>query len=444
MLDFYVDTIYKNEKEHKMKYTLGEKKNGVIEVKFALNAKEWEEEVAKAYENHKKEYKKEGFRNGKVPRKVLEQMYGENLFYEDAFNDSFPVFYTKMLEKEKQIYPVDYPAISVEKMDNSGLEFTAKITLLPEVTLGEYQGIEIKKKSDKVTEAEIKKELETLAEKQVKFVEVENREAKMGDLVNIDYAGFDGETQFEGGTAKDQELELGSNTFIPGFEDQVAGMKIGEEKDVNVTFPEHYHADNLAGKPVVFKVKLLAIREKVLPEINDEFASNTSEFETLADLKKSIKERLQENKTKEVEADAENRLVEAIVKNASVDVPSAMVDSQIDHELHHMEEAVKMYGLDLESYMQIMGTTLEQYRKAKAKEAEVQVKTSLVLEEIIKKESIKVLAKDIKAKIAEIAENTKRNVSDVEREMQERESYLKNTILSEKVINRLKELNNIK
>lgn len=427
-----------------MKYTLGEKKNGVIEVKFVLNAKEWEEEVAKAYETHKKDYKKEGFRNGKVPRKVLEQTYGENLFFEDAFNDSFPALYTKMLEKEKQIYPVDYPAISVEKMDKTGLEFTAKITLLPEVTLGEYQGIEIKKKSDKVTESEVKKELEALAEKQVKFVEVSDREAKMGDLVNIDYSGFDGDTQFEGGTAKDQELELGSNTFIPGFEEQVAGMKIGEERDINVTFPEQYHADNLAGKPVVFKIKLLAIREKVLPEINDEFASNVSEFETLADLKKSIKEKLQESKTKEVEADAENRLVEAVVKNAKVDVPASMVDSQIDHELHHMEEAVRMYGIDLNTYMQMMGTSLEQYRASKAKEAEMQVKTSLVLEEIIKKEGLKVLAKDVKAKVAEIAENTKRNVSDVEREMQEKESYLKNAILSEKVINRLKELNNIK
>lgn len=427
-----------------MKYTLGEKKNGVIEVKFELNAKEWEAEVEKAYEKHKAEYKKEGFRTGKVPRKVLEQTYGENLFFEDAFNDSFPELYTKMLEKEKQLYPVDYPAISLDKMSKDGLSFSVKITLLPEVVLGEYSGIEIKKRSDKVTEAEIKKELDALAEKQVKFVEVADREAKMGDLVNIDYAGFEGKDQFEGGTAKDQELELGSKTFIPGFEEQVVGMKIGEERDVNVTFPEHYHADNLAGKPVVFKVKLLGIREKVLPEINDEFASNASEFETLADLKKSIKDRLQENKTKEVEAEAENKLVEEIVKRAKLDVPAAMVDSQIDHELHHMEEAVKAYGIDLKTYMRIMGTTLEDYRKSKEKEAEAQVKASLVLEEIIKKEGIKVLAKDIKAKIAEIAERTKRNVTDVEREMQNNESYLKNTILSEKVINRLKELNNIK
>ena len=428
-----------------MKYTLGEKKNGEISVNFVLTEKEWAEEVEKAYQKHKGEYKKEGFRQGKVPRKVLEQTYGEHIFFEDAFNDCFPELYTKMMQKEKQLFPVDYPRISVKKMDKTGLEFTATITLLPEVELGEYTGIEIQKKSAKVTEAEVKKELENLAEKQVKFVEVSDREAKNGDLVNIDYAGFDGENQFAGGTASDQELELGSNTFIPGFEDQVVGMKIGEQKDINVTFPTEYHAKDLAGKPVVFKVKLLGVREKVYPKLDDEFASNASEFETLADLKKSIKKDLEEKKEKQTAIEAENKLVDEIVKRAKVDVPTAMVDSQIDHELHHMEEGVKAYGLDLNTYMQMMGTTLDAYRKGKAKEAEKQVKTSLVLEEIIKKEGIKVTAKDLKDRIKEMAEKSKRNITDVEREMQNgAEEYVKNTILSEKVINRLKELNNIK
>lgn len=428
-----------------MKYTLGEKKNGEISVKFELTASEWAAEVDKAYEKHKGEYKKEGFRKGHVPRKVIENMYGEYVFFEDAFNDSFPEMYTKMLQKEKSIFPVDYPAISVEKMDKTGLVFNAKITLLPEVTLGAYTGIEIAKKEVKVTEAELKKQLESMAEKQVKFVEVTGRAAKEGDLVNIDYAGFEGKNQFEGGTAKDQELELGSKTFIPGFEEQVVGMNIGDEKDINVTFPTEYHAKDLAGKPVVFKVKLLGIREKVLPEINDEFASNISEFETLKELKESIKKSMLENKAKEADVEAENKLVETIVKNAKLDVPASMVDSQLDHELHHMEEAVKMYGLDLNSYMSMMGTTVEQYKDSKRKDAERQVKTSLVLEEIIKKEGIKVTAKDLKDKVKEMAEKSKRNVTDVEREMQNGgEEYVKNTILSEKVINRLKELNNIK
>jgi len=427
-----------------MKYSVSEKKNGEVSVKFTLTAAEWEIEVEKAYQKHKGEYKKQGFRKGHVPRKVLEQTYGEEVFYDDAFNDSFAEFYSSMLKKEKELFPVDYPQVSINKMNKDGLEFTAKITLLPEVTLGEYKGIEVAKKSAKVTDSEVKKELDNLAEKQVKFVETNQRSAKEGDLVNIDYAGFDGKNQFEGGTAKDQELTLGSKTFIPGFEEQVVGMNIGDEKDISVTFPSEYHAKELAGKPVIFKVKLLGIREKVYPKMDDEFASSVSEFETLAELKNSIKERLESQKKQEVELDAENRLVDEIVKRAKLDVPASMVESQIDHDLHHMEHAVAAYGLNLESYFQIMGTTLEAYRTSKKKDAEKQVKTSLVLEEIIKKEGIKVTATDVKAKIKEVAAASKRNITDVEREVQENEQYIKNTILSEKVINKLKELNNIK
>ena len=211
-----------------MKYTIGEKKNGQVTIEFELDSKEWEAEVEKAYQKHKGEYKKEGFRQGKVPRKVLEQTYGPYVFYEDAFNDSFPEYYTKMLDKEKQLFPVDYPDVKVVKMDEKGLKFTATVTLLPEVTLGEYSGIEVTKKSTKATDAEVKRELEEMQQKQARYVEITDRPAKMGDLVNIDYSGSVDGVNFEGGTASDQELELGSHTFIEGFEDQVAGMKIGE------------------------------------------------------------------------------------------------------------------------------------------------------------------------------------------------------------------------
>lgn len=427
-----------------MKYTLGEKKDNKITITFVLSKKEWEEEVEKAYQKHKGEYKKEGFRQGKVPRRVLEQTYGEFMFYEDAFNDSFPEYYTQMLKKEKQLFPVDYPEIGLEQMDTNGVKFTATITLLPEVTLGDYKNIKVEKKAVKVTEAEVKHELGHLAEKQVKYVEVEDRAAKLGDLVNIDYSGSVDGVKFDGGTAEDQELELGSNTFIAGFEDQVVGMKIGESRDINVTFPEHYHSKDLENKPAVFNVKLLGIREKVLPEINDEFASNISEFETLADLKKDIKAKILAQKEKEAALDVENALVGAIVKNATVEVPKAMVDSQIDREVQDMAQRLAYQGLRLEDYLAYMGTTMEQFRESREKQAREQVKTSLVMEEIIKVEGIKVLQKDIKEKIKQIAEATNRNITDVEREMQEgQEEFLKNTILSEKVIKHLKELNNI-
>lgn len=428
-----------------MKYTIGEKKNGQVTVEFVLDAKDWEAEVEKAYQKHKGEYKKEGFRQGKVPRKVLEQTYGEDVFYEDAFNDSFAEIYTNMLNKEKQLFPVDYPAVAVSKMGKDGVTFTATITLLPEVKLGSYTGIEVTKKSAKATDAEIKNELEAMREKQARFIEVTDRPAQNGDLVNLDYSGSVDGVKFDGGTAADQELTLGSHSFIEGFEEQMVGMKIGEEKDLHVTFPTPYHSKDLEGKAAVFAVKLLGIRSKELPELNDEFASNVSEFETLKDLKADIKKHIEEHKAEHAEMDAENKLIEEIVKNAEVEIPQAMVDSQIDHTIQDMSQRLAYQGLRFEQYLEYMGTTMADFRKSREAEAKKSVKTSLVLEEIIKAEGLKVTAADTKKKIKEIAEATKRNITDVEREVQDGgEEYLKNTILSEKVINRLKELNNIK
>lgn len=428
-----------------MKYTIGEKKAGKVTIEFELNSKEWEAEIEKAYQKHKNEYKKEGFRQGKVPRKVLESTYGEHLFYEDAFNDSFPEFYTKMLDKEKQLFPVDYPEVSVKEMNEKGLKFTATITLLPEVTLGDYTGIEVSLKSAKASEAEVKAELNALVERQARFVEVTDREAKNSDLVNIDYSGSVDGVKFAGGTASDQELELGSHTFIEGFEDQVVGMKIGEEKDINVVFPTPYHSKELEGKPAVFAVKLLGIREKVLPKLDDTFAADSTEFNTLKELKEDIKSKIEARKEKEVMVEAENKLVDAVVKNAKVDVPDSMIENQIDHSIQDMSQRLSYQGIRFDQYLAYMGTTMEEFRKSRRKDAEKSVKTSLVLEEIIKKENIKVTATDIKNKLKEIAEATKRSVEELEKEMKNgQEEFLKNTILSEKVIIRLKEINNIK
>ena len=428
-----------------MKYTIGEKKNGQVSIEFVLDAKDWEAEVEKAYQKHKGSYKKEGFRQGKVPRKVLEQTYGDDVFYEDAFNDSFPVFYTEMLNKEKQLFPVDYPAVAVSKMGKDGVTFTATITLLPEVKLGAYTGIEVAKKSAKATDAEVKAELEAMREKQARFVEVTDRPAQNGDLINLNYSGSVDGVKFDGGTAEDQELTLGSHSFIEGFEEQMIGMKIGEEKDLNVTFPTPYHSKDLEGKPAVFAVKLLGIRAKELPELNDEFASSVSEFETLKDLKADLKKHIEEHKAEHAEIEAENKLVEEVVKNAEVEIPQAMVDSQIDHTIQDMSQRLAYQGLRFEQYLEYMGTTMADFRKSREEDAKKSVKTSLVLEEIIKAEKLKVTAADTKKKIKEIAEATKRNITDIEREVAEGgEDYLKNTILSEKVINRLKELNNIK
>lgn len=427
-----------------MKYTRGEKKDGKIVVEFSLTEKEWEAEVENAYQKNKGKYKKEGFRQGKVPRKVLEQTYGEYVFYEDAFNECCPRLYQEMLDKETDIFPVDYPEIDVMSFTKNGVVFTATITLLPEVKLGEYKGLEVKRRKVSVTETEVKGELEQMQAKHARFVEITDRPAKIGDLVNLDYSGSVDGKKFDGGTAKDQELELGSRTFIAGFEEQMVGMTIGEEKDLNVTFPEAYHSAELAGKPAVFAVKLLGIREKVLPELNDDFAADTTEFNTLAELKADIKKHIKEHKDHHADVDAENELISKIVKASKVDVPAVMVENQLDRMVEDVSQRLAYQGLRFEDYLAYTNSNLEEYRKSRKDEAENAVKTTLVLEEIIKAEKIEVTETDINAKLEEIAKQMGQTVAELKKTvLKGQEDYLKNTILSEKVIKVIKELNNI-
>ncbi len=428
-----------------MKYTVGEKKDGKIVVTFNLTTEEWETEVEKAYQKNKGKYKMQGFRQGKVPRKVLEQTYGEYMFYEDAFNDACPRIYSEMLEKEPQIFPVSYPDIDIKEFTEKGVTFTATVTVLPEVTLGDYKNIKVEKKAIKVTEAEIKRDLEAMQAKQARYEEVTSRAAKLGDLVNLDYSGSVDGKVFAGGTAQNQELELGSHTFIDGFEDQMVGMKIGEEKDLNVKFPDAYHAQELAGKPAVFHVKLLGIREKHLPTIDDAFASDVSEFNTLDELKEDIKKNIKHSKEHEEEHRIEDELVDKIVANATVDVPEAMVNTQLDAFVDDIRSRLAYQGLRFEDYLNYMQTTEEAYRKTRYEEAKNAVKTSLVLQEIVKAEKIVATKEEIDEKIEQIAKHMGKKASEIKKTMNaNQKATIENNIVSEKVINRLKEINNIK
>lgn len=427
-----------------MKYKVGEKKNNKVEIEFTIDAKEWEEAVENAYQKNKGKYKKEGFRQGKVPRKVLEQTYGEYLFYEDAFNDCCPVYYSQMLNKEKALEPVEYPEVDIKKISKDGVTFTATVTVMPEINLGNYKGITIKKESAKVKDSEVSHELEHLREKQARFVDVTDRPAKLGDLVNLDYSGSVDGVVFEGGTAKDQELELGSHSFIEGFEDQMVGMNIGEERDLHVTFPSNYHAQSLAGKPAIFAVKLLGIREKVLPKLDDEFAKDVSEFNTLKELKADILKKKTEEKEKQVEIDAENKLVDTIVDATKIDVPDCMVESQLDNFVEDIKQRLSYQGLNFDDYLKYTNTTLADYRNSRKKEAQKAVKTSLTLQEIVKAEKIKVTEKDVDKKLGEIADYTKRTVEELKATMKgAQEDFIKNNVLTEKLMKKLKELNTI-
>lgn len=427
-----------------MTYKIGEKKDGKLTVEFKLNAAEWEAEVEKAYQKNKGKYKLDGFRQGKIPRKVLEKTYGEYLFYEDALNNVCDDSFFDFLEKEKDVQAVDYPEISVKNLSKDGVEWVATITLMPEVELGKYEGLEIKKTKVSVSEKEVDEKLKDLQEKQARYVDVTDRSAKMGDLVNIDFAGSVDGVAFEGGSAKDYELELGSHSFIAGFEEQVVGMKIDEQKDLNVEFPKEYHVKTLAGKPAVFAVKLLAIREKQVPEIDDKFAADVSEFNTLAELKKDTKEKIKKDKEASAEKETDNKLIDAVVENASVSVPKAMVTNQIARGVEEMKRSLAMQGMSYEMYLGYIGMTDEEFKKSREADTEKQIKTSLVLSELVKKEGIKVEDSDVDAKIAELADRMKKTPDELKKTMtQNQRDVIENNIISEKVIKLLKDKNNI-
>ena len=428
-----------------MTYKIGEKKDSKLIVEFALNADEWEAEVERAYQQNKGKYKLDGFRQGKIPRKVLEKTYGEFLFYEDALNAVCDNSFFAFLEKESEVEAVAYPDISVKKLDKTGVEFVATITVKPDVELGSIENLGVQKEEVSVSDEEVDAKIKDLQEKQARYVDVTDRPARMGDLTNIDFAGSIDGVAFEGGTAKDYELELGSHSFIEGFEAQVAGMNIDETRDVKVTFPESYHVKELAGKPAVFAVKLLAIREKQVPEINDEFASDVSEFETLEELKNDTRAKLLKDKEEEAEKELENKLIDAYVARATIEVPEVMVKNQIDRAIEEMKQTLEAQGLTYDIYLTYINMTDAELRASRKEETEKQIKSGLVLGELVKQQDIKVSEEEIEAKIVELAEKMKKPVEELKKTMNESQRNIVETnIVSEKVIKLLKEKNNIK
>lgn len=427
-----------------MTYKKLEKKDGKLTVEFKLNAEEWEAEVEKAYQKNKGKYKLAGFRQGKIPRKVLEKNYGEFMFYEDALSEVCDRTFFEFIEKETDVQAVDYPEISVKSIAKEGVEWVATITLLPEVELGSIENLGVTKSKVTVSEKDVDAKIKELQEKQARFVDVTDRPAKMGDLVNIDFVGSIDGVAFEGGSAKDHELELGSHSFIPGFEEQVAGMTIDEQKDVNVSFPEAYHATNLAGKPAVFAVKLLAIREKQVPEIDDKFAEEVSEFNTLADLKKDTKAKIKAQKEESAERELENKLVEAYVKNAKLEIPKCMVTNQINRAIEDTKRSLAAQGMSYEMYLAYVGMTDEQFRKSREADTEKQIKTSLVLSELVKQEKIEVTDAEVEAKIEELASKMKKTAEELKKTMMPaQKEMIENNIVSEKVVALLKSKNNL-
>ena len=378
-------------------------KNNELKLEFTIESKKFDEGMKKVYAKSARYFNIPGFRKGKAPMAMVEKQYGPEIFYEDTFNEIVPEEYEREL-KENNIDAVSRPEIEIKQMGKGkDLIFTAVVQTKPDVKLGKYKGIQLKKIEYNVTDEDIEHELGHMADRNSRLVTVEDRAVENGDITVIDFEGFVDGKAFEGGKAENHELTIGSNTFIPGFEDQIIGMKTGEEKDINVKFPEEYFSEELKGKDATFKVKLHEIKKKELPELNDDFAKDTSEFDTLDELKKSIKEKLEEENSNKVKYETEDAAVKAVVDSAEVEIPSGMIDTEIDNMVRDIETRLSYQGMKLEQYLSMMGKSMEDFRKEYEEQAKTSVKTRLVLEAIVKAENIEPSDEDVNKKLKEMA-----------------------------------------
>ncbi len=394
-----------------------------LKLTFTVPASRFEEAIMDVFKKSAKYFNIPGFRKGKAPFKIVERYYGDNIFYEDAFNELAPVVYDEEVTENK-IEVASRPQIDVVQMEKGkDLIFTAIVATKPEVKLGKYKEIPLKKIEYKVTDEDINHEINHMAEHNSRIVTVEDREVKDKDIVTIDFEGFVDGKAFEGGKAENHELTIGSKTFIPGFEDQIIGMKIGEEKDIKVTFPKDYFSKDLAGKEATFHVVLYAIKEKQMPTIDDEFAKDVSEFDTLEELKNSIKEKMQKENEERAKHETEDAALEEVCKNTNIEIPEGMIELEIDNIMQNLDQRLSYQGLNLEQYLKMMGKTEADFRKDYKEQAEKNVKTRLVLEQIVKDEKIKEDEKYIKEKIEEMAKQYNKKVEDLEKN-EELKNYL--------------------
>jgi trigger factor len=352
---------------------------------------------------------------------MVEKMYGSSVLYEDAIDVLLDQTYPEAV-KESGLDIVSRPEIGIEQIEKGkSMIYTATVAVKPEVTLGEYKGIEVEKAKPEVTEADVEAELKKVQEQNSRLVTVEDRPVQDGDQTVIDFAGSVDGVPFEGGTAESYPLTIGSHSFIEGFEEQIIGMNLNEEKDINVTFPENYHAENLAGKPAVFKVKVNEIKVKELPELNDEFAGEVSEFETMAEYKADVEKKLAEQKQAQATAENENNVVAKVVENASMEIPAPMIDMQVSNMINNYASQMQSQGITLEQYFQFTGMTMDQLKEQARPQAEERIRTRLVLEAVAKAENIEISDEAVEAELKKMADQYKMEVEQIKKYMGEAE-----------------------
>ena len=417
--------------------------NNEVKLEFTVEAEKFDGAIKTVFNKNSKYFNIPGFRKGKAPYQIVEKTYGAQIVYEDAFNEVAGEAFEEGL-KENNIEAVSKPEVEIKQIEKGkDLIFTAVVQTKPEVTLGKYKGIQVKKVEYNVSDEDVEHELMHMAEKNARLVSVEDRPVESGDITVIDFEGFVDGVAFDGGKAENHELTIGSNTFIPGFEDQIIGMKPEEEKEIKVKFPEEYFSANLAGKDATFKVKLHEIKKKEMPEINDELAKDISEFDTIEELKNSIKEKQEEQNKTRAKYETEDEVIKAVCKEAKVEIPSGMIETETDHMVQDINTRLSYQGMNIDQYLKMMNKTMDEFRTEYKEQAETAVKSRLVLEAVGKEAGIEVKEEEISAKIKEMAENYGRKEEEV-KDNPELVKYVGDSLKTEKTIDFLVENAKIK
>ena len=413
-----------------------EKTENANEVKFEITveAEKFDEAIKKVYFKSAKYFNIPGFRKGKAPMQIVEKYYGKEIFYEDAFNEVAQEALEEAVAENK-VEVVSRPEVDIKQIEKGkDLIFTVVMQTKPEAELGKYKGIEIPKIEYNVSDEDINHELGHMQEHNSRLISVDDRAVEKGDIATIDFEGFADDKAFEGGKAENYDIELGSNTFIPGFEDQIVGMKIDEEKDVNVKFPDEYFSKELAGKDAIFKVKLHEIKKKELPKLDDEFAKDVSEFDTLDELKADIKTKLEKQNADKEKYETEEAVVKALCENVKVDIPSGMVETEVDRMLNDFKQRLSYQGLKLDQYLKMLGKTEDEMRKEYEPQAIEGIKSRLAIEAVIKVEKIEATDKEIEDKMKEMAKNYGKENDEEFLKNENVRNYIKEGLESEKAI----------
>lgn len=427
-----------------MKYELEKKENGLFVASVNYTAEEWDKALNNAYEKNKGKYNVPGFRKGHAPRNIIEKNYGAGVFLNDALDEVYYTAYTTVLREHEEVKPVEAPALDIQKLDENGLEFTLKISCVPDFELAQYKGLTFTKQKVEVTEDQIKEEIEHELLRASRLVET-NKPVKNDDFVTLDFDGYIDGKQFEGGKAENYQLKIGSHTFIDTFEDQLVGLNIGDKKDVVVTFPADYHVADLAGKPATFKVEIKNIRERIMPELNEEFVSNSTEFETVDEFKASVKEKLLKQAQDHADIELDNDILDKIIDDTVVTVPETLAEDETKRQIQNMEQQLRYQGIDLEAYAKYIGKSVDDLKAEIKVQATRNVKARLVLEKLIKTENLDVTEKDIDTKIEEMAKNVGKTVEEYKKQVNDSMvNHIANDLLMKKIVDFLHANNEIK